>query len=803
MERKNRLLLKKASLLWLIAVLLPLQIMAQQTGSVYGNVYDARNGQPLSGVIITITPSNTGAVTNAQGVFETGQLPVGHNALTASHLGYDITELSIQINEGVKRQIDIYMTPAPNILKPVIIKEKYVRDIPYIQHTILKEDIEMMAVRDIGDQLRMLPNVGGVKKGAVNIDPVIRGFKYSQITTLLDGAIAIEGGCPNRMDPTTSHVALDDMQEFHVLKGPFALRYGSVFGGVVNLVPVRPMPNETFRVNIKAVKAYESNWNGNREYINFSGGNKKFYFLVSGYNQKAGNYKDGNGKEYSSNYHKFGYKAAVGWRPLQNHEALLSFSNSMSKGVMFAALPMDDRTDDSKVVYFDYKIGKLTKTINSVDLKLYRSFVDHTMDNKNRSISDTVVAIANIIAEVTGLRFETGLNLLGGHLYAGIDQKTINKDGNRVKNMIGQNPNMLNVIPVITEPLWNDAEINNLGFFAEYKKRYKKIDIIAALRFDYNTAWSDTIKLFSLPEPGIPSSLIMDTTDTESKYYGFSISAGATYNFNELLSLNLAMGRGTRFPDMLERFIITLPVGYDNFEYMGNPHLKPEINNEVDLNLKFNHPSMGGVDFTVFYSYVQNYIMGKRIPPAIQKPLTKDVYGTKLFTNYDIATFKGFEFAYKSPEKFDFGVSVVASYTFGNVDPTVKPIRDTLQPPLQSVIGEVKIENDPAPEIPPFESTVNLHYKLWGNKLIPTFSYRFVAAQNNVSEAYFESSTPGFSLLSANLAYKHNQYLTISAGVNNILDTEYYEHLSRRIIGSKANFNEPGRVFYINMIVNL
>jgi iron complex outermembrane receptor protein len=145
----------------------------------------------------------------------------------------------------------------------------------------------------------------------------------------------------------------------------------------------------------------------------------------------------------------------------------------------------------------------------------------------------------------------------------------------------------------------------------------------------------------------------------------------------------------------------------------------------------------------------------------------------------------------------------VASYTQGIITKTVKPILDPTQPPLQSVIGEEEITNDPAPEIPPFEGTLQVKYKLFGNKLIPTASYRYVAAQNNISGAYFESATPAFSVISVGIAYQHSKSLTLSGGVNNLLDVAYYEHLSRRIIGSTLNFYEPGRVFYINAIINL
>jgi iron complex outermembrane receptor protein len=53
------------------------------------------------------------------------------------------------------------------------------------------------------------------------------------------------------------------------------------------------------------------------------------------------------------------------------------------------------------------------------------------------------------------------------------------------------------------------------------------------------------------------------------------------------------------------------------------------------------------------------------------------------------------------------------------------------------------------------------------------------------------------------LSYRFNDYLQFSGGVNNVLDEAYYEHLNRRIIGSASNFYEPGRIFFVNMIVNL
>ncbi|HRZ42327.1 MAG TPA: TonB-dependent receptor [Bacteroidales bacterium] len=794
---KMTLYVKKGLLL--LWILLAAVFASAQDATVYGKVLDAKTGTPLIGAVITFSPVAAETSTNSKGVYEAGKLAAGQCRITASHVNYDIREFLLTLEPGERRQVDFYLDPAPNMLKMVIVKEKYIREIPYIQHTLVKSDIEMMPVRDIGDQLRLLPNVSGIKKGAVNIDPVVRGFKFSQLTILMDGAITIEGGCPNRMDPTTSHIALDDMSEMQVLKGPFALRYGAVFGGVVNLVPVKPVASDVFEIKVKGVKAFESNWMGNREYVNVAGGSQRYYFLVSAYNQKYGDYSDGNGVRYQTDHHKFGYKGALGIRPFRGHELMVSWSQSMSKGIMFPALPMDDRSDDSRVLSVDYKVGKLNDLVNSLDLKVYTASVDHVMDNKQKPFSDTTAATATILADVQGGRFEAGLNLGGGHLYVGADQKTIQKTGDRVKVMIMQNP-MNGKVPVKTEQLWNNAEINDLGFFAEYKKRVKRLDLIAAARFDINDATSDSIRLYGM---GTPPPVLIKIDTTDSHFTAFSFSAGVTYNFSEKLNLSLAAGRGTRFPNMLERFIVSLPVGFDNFEYMGNPSLKPEINNEADLNLRFTHPVFGGADLTLFYSFVQDYISGQRIPVSQQKPLTDNVLGVKRFENFETAVFSGFEFSLKTPEKYNLAGAVTASYTQGIIKNVTKPLLDSTKPPLQSVIGDTMLAEDPASEIPPFEMNLMVRYRLFGGKVVPSATWRVVAAQEKVSKAYFEQTTPGFNIIGLHVAYRHNAYLTVSGGVTNLLNTAYYEHLSRRIIGSTLSFYEPGRVFYINAIVTI
>jgi hypothetical protein len=149
---------------------------------------------------------------------------------------------------------------------------------------------------------------------------------------------------------------------------------------------------------------------------------------------------------------------------------------------------MDERNDDTKLFNLNYLGTAFGESINFLRFKVYKSNVEHEMDNKNRPFSDTVVAVSNIKAINSGGRLGVNLNAFKGRLEVGSDYEQISKDGVRNKSLIMQ-PNL----PSFYEDLWNNALIKNLGVFAEWQRTFKSIDFIAALRYDYNTATSDTL----------------------------------------------------------------------------------------------------------------------------------------------------------------------------------------------------------------------------------------------------------------------------------------------------------------------
>ncbi len=778
--------MKRIVFLCLILLIFTAHSSAQSV-SISGKVIDEATNEPIHNVEVQDTFSKLGVTTDLNGNFIIKLDHPEQIILTFSHIAYKTVEKDLTTSNS-RTGITIRMQENPEELHEVEIMGISVTDKPYRTEHIDITMIEQSNLQDVGAFLRGIPNVNGIRKGAMGIDPVIRGFKYSQLNVQVNGGTRIEGGCPNRMDPATAHVDLSDLKDINIVKGPFALKYGVNFGGMIDLTTYRPLFYDQYQTHVKALIGGQTNHAGFKTKVGVNGGNRFMNYNVTGSWKKYGDYKAGNNEVVPASLEHQSYSAMLGFRVAKKHTIYADADIMKGFNVDFPALPMDERKDDTKLFSLNYMAVDLGRSINFIRFKAYLSDVNHEMDNKNRPFSDTVVAVSTIHARNMGGKLGVNFNIGKAKMEAGADYENIFKDGMRLKHLI-----MQPMLPSKVEDLWNIASIQNLGVFAEYQLTGQEINWIVSARFDINNANSDP-----LTRKAMNGDVVYQNEDTKSQYANFSISGGITWHVAEHSDLMVALGRGTRSPDVTERFIILLPVGYDQYDYLGNPQLKPEVNNELDLGYRFNHQKFGNIELSGFYSYVTNYISTEVVPPSEVKPQTKGVLGVKRFINIEKASLTGFEFSYITPSNYSWSAGLSAAYTTGWNPEAIKYVYDNGQ-----VVDEEVIKNDPLPEIPPFEINLNGSYKFFKQKLVPTLRLRYAAAQNRVSESYGELSTSGFITLGLDIKYEFNKMLTVYAGVSNLTNVAYYEHLNRRIIGSNAPLYEVGRVFYANLIFKL
>ena len=351
------------------------------------------------------------------------------------------------------------------VLGGVVITDTLVKRTPFVSTQVSKEIMQSVSTRDVGDYLRSIPNVAGIRKGGGAIDPVVRGFKFSQLNVVMDGGMKIENGCPNRMDPVSAHVEVEELSQINVVKGPFLLNYGPSLGGVIDLQTEDPHPYAKFEIHGNAMFGYETNWDGTKEYFSLYGGNSKVYFRASGGYRKYGDYSsgktDGETTTYNTSFTKYNYGAKAGWAITPKQSILAAYSESHGRDVMFPALTMDEKSDDTRMMSMDYSAKNISEVIKTLDVKVYRTNVSHLMDNSNRETWQAKQMVADVDAINTGGKAILGMKIKNQNLSAGMDFENIYKDGVRTMTML-----MMGTTSTKRFNLWNKAVIQNGGVFA-------------------------------------------------------------------------------------------------------------------------------------------------------------------------------------------------------------------------------------------------------------------------------------------------------------------------------------------------
>ena len=639
--------------------------------------------------------------------------------------------------------------------------------------SINKNQVQQIEPRDIGDIFKSISGFGVLKRGGFAMEPTFRSFKLEQLNMMFDGALTTVPACPNRMDPITTHINPNDIEKIEVVKGPYTVRYGQTMGAVINMVTQQPHYSDAFEVHGNIDLGYETNGNAKKTSGMLSMGNKNFDLSLSGGYNDYDNYTNGSGQEIASAFTNYDYAVKLGYNIASNQRFQASWRQTFARDVLHAGLPMDTKTDDQSSITIDYSAHKLTDKIFAVNAKFYHSSVEHLMTNELRPTYKSTHANTPVTSLNYGAKLEMGLNLSDNNLvYIGADYKYINKDGSRTREVyINTCTGMVFDPPkVFVDKVWQNSNTTNYGFYIENKNKIgENLKLNAGLRVDINNG-----------EILDPEEDFLNLYNSDLKTDALTDISGmltATYELSNRYNIQLAYGLGSRAPKITERYINHFTVGMDAYEYVGNPFLKSEKNNQIDLVL-----NKSGKVFTfevdLFYSYLKDYItavvdttLNKKFMPCMPPA------HAKRFINIDKAMQYGFEVSasYKFADYFALNGNVYYTYA-QNFD-----------------------FDEPLAEIPPLSSNLSLSYMR--KKFFASLNGRFVAEQTRVSTSFNESPSDGFSVFDAKIAYKPLKNLSVELGVNNIFDVTYYEHLSRpyKNMPEQSLFYEPGTNFLLSV----
>ncbi len=651
----------------------------------------------------------------------------------------------------------------------VVIEEVVINgdEIDILSKQTKMSEINAFMPRTAGDVFENMPGLNILKRSSFSVEPSINMFKREQINLMFDGGTKITQSCANRMDAMTTRISAGEIDKIEVIKGPYSVRFGQSFGGVINVITKRAPASEKFKLHGSADMAYNFNGDGISSGVELGGANQKFDFLINGTYRDFGNYTSGDDIEIISSFTAYDYSVKTGYNINKNNRIQLSFRQSKAEDVMHAGLPMDALDDDGKLLSLDYIYKNSSSVLRNIKLKIYGSDVDHLMTNEFKKTYKFTTALAPVESQTLGGKADfTFLLNNKTTVYAGFDSNYKAKNGvrNREVKINACTGAVLTTPMYATDKLWQDSHTADYGIFA--KMNYipnKNVKIEGGIRSDF--VQSDILDPEDDFKAFYEDNLYPESQNTVD-FFG-KINYKLPNNFN----LSFAAGKASRTPDLLELFINHSSVGQDAYEYLGNPQLKAEKNMQSDIVIS----KKGEKYFVyadVFYSYITDFITAK-VDSTIPRKFTPcmEPAFTKHFENVDKVMQYGIDAGFNIEIIKDLNFQTNLTYTYA-----------------QNVSWD-----EPVPEISPLTVNSNIAYKY--KDFFVSINNRYVAKQDRIALSFAESASESFDVINLNMTYKLTKFASLSLGIDNIADVNYYEHTSRayRSLPEQLMFYEPGR----------
>ncbi len=467
---------------------------------------------------------------------------------------------------------------------------------PFLIETDPKQPRQPLPAHDGADYLKTIPGFTVMRKGGTDGEAIFRGMAGSRLNIMVDDQ-NIVGGCSGRMDAPTAYIFPEIYDKLTIIKGPQTVEYGNMGSAATIKFDREPKKYVASATNFYA-SGLVGSFGRNDEIIEADTGNEKFYTSVMISNSQSGNYKDGDGREYHSGYHRWSSNAALGVTPDSNTRLELSAAKS-DGWAKYADRGMDGTKFLRENLALTGSRKNISDFLDSVSFQLSHNEVDHIMDDKElRPGMNMGWARVGHVSDQGKISAGFNLNALN-YLKAGIDMnKTTHGKGT---TMSVPNP-----------PMVDNAVFTSKGVFAQNTYQYNPDNrLVSGLRVDAWTAeW-------------------LTTYMSRSK----TLTSGFFRNERNLSKdtlLHVGFGHAQRFPDYWE---LISPAGTSSAPTSAQFYsLKPEKTNQIDIGVS-RKDQVSTASLTGYYSKVNDFIL---IDYANNDAVNVDatIYGLELDASY-------------------------------------------------------------------------------------------------------------------------------------------------------------------------
>jgi iron complex outermembrane receptor protein len=280
--------------LWAVVCALAVSCFGQSTGTISGTVTIESLEQPLHGAHVILTPLGRTADTGEDGTYEFRDVPPGAYEVIARRTGLFDDRKTAQVTAGGTETVDFRMRLAP-VRETVTVtatgREEVTLDAVQSVVSIGQLELPLRSGSSLGDVLESEAGVAKRSFGPGSSRPVVRGFDGDRVLILEDGVRT--GSLSSQSGDHGEPMDVNKLERLEVVRGPATLLYGSnAIGGVVNAVSrhdgFREHSHEGIRGYLTGVAGSSNMLGGGSGGFEF--GTKKWEFWASGGGQRTSPY---------------------------------------------------------------------------------------------------------------------------------------------------------------------------------------------------------------------------------------------------------------------------------------------------------------------------------------------------------------------------------------------------------------------------------------------------------------------------------------------------------------------------------
>ena len=631
-------------------------------------------------------------------------------------------------------------------LNEVIINGDHIDQKEITGNCIYSENVEELLERNSSISL--------IRRGNYASEISVRGMATERIGLTIDG-MKIFSACTDKMDPASSYVSSNNLEEAHIEKDGLSKSYGSNIGGQVNFRLKEPRLNDSKKIKGNISTGGQSNSPGIQGLFNTNYSEKNWGIRLNGLALKNGNYYAGGGEEMqNSHYEKKNIGLGFKGKLSDQDFILLDFIVDDARDIGYPALPMDVAYANGRIYSLSYSRFLQGKISGKLKTKIYGNNIKHLMDDSQRNVAMRMDMPGE--SDTYGTYIQYNSHDIGRHkLFANLDAYV-----NRSFAEMTMYPENEIEMYMLT---WPDVHRQIFGLFLSDKYTFKnKHYLLWASRLDVGQSQVRN-------EMGVRQFEIFGY-DVSHPYDHKIFSTSFNYGFvlDKHREIGVEMAYAERLPSVSEQFGYYIFNSQDAYNYIGDPSIKKEQSFKGELTFKKQSKQFYS-SAAIFGMHLPNYILG--IVDEEIDAITLGANGVKVYQNLPYAQMTGFEFDFSWITTNWLKINTAFSFTYG-----------------------IDNEQNALPLIPPLKNTTAIqidHRKSHFN-----LEMRAAAEQRNFNEMAGESKTPGYAIL--NLAYNRKfnmgkQHLLASGGLANIFDTYYYDHLDWN------NIARPGRNFFLKL----